>query len=219
MIADDIRSTVMQRLGGGMPAVDITSELIGVLKDLSGRADFLKNDCAIMTTTGQNVYALPADIKDVLEVVTDCPAVLERITYRRLLELPAAEIVCVSGKPNYYAVRDGNIYLWPVPDSVMEISIDYSMYHPAVFTTILFRDEFAEAIIQGVLSALYAGQLKNKLNLRQRTVGEREELNFQVNEQHSDASLHSALYEKEIGKLLDNIKAAGEMSAVEYRDI
>lgn len=198
MIAEDVRSTVMQRLGGGMPAVDITSELTGVLKDVSGRADFLTADCVISTSAGQKVYALPADTKDVIEAAADCPAMLERITYRRFLELSTVESGCISGKPSHYAVRSGNMYLWPSPDAAIELTVNHSMYHPAVFTTILFNDEFAEAIIQGVLSALYAGQLKNRLNLRQRTVGEREELNFQANERHGDAAFHAAMYKKDI---------------------
>lgn len=219
MIADDVRSTVMQRLAGGMPVIDITAELAGVLKDISGRADFLMDDCVIATAVGQNVYALPADVKDVMEAVTDRPAVLERVTYRRFLELSGAETVCTAGTPSCYAVRSGNIYLWPTPDAVVNVSIDCSMYHPAVFSAILFSDEFTEAIIHGVLAALYAGQLKNRLKLMQRNVGEMEELNFQVNEEHPDAAFHAALYEKEIAKLMDNVKAAGEISAVEYRDI
>jgi hypothetical protein len=219
MTADDVLSLVMSRLGGGMPAVDILSELTGVLKDLSARADFLTAQSIIETAAGQSGYSLPENFKDICGAIIDGAAVLDRIPYGRYLELLGYSTPAAAGTPSRYAIRHGKVWLWPVPDAVYEITADYSIYHPETFTEILFGSEFIEAIVHGVLAALYAGQLKKRLSLAQRTLAEREELTCKFYEQHLEAKFHADLYEMEIDKLAGNLSAAGEIVAVEYRDI
>jgi hypothetical protein len=219
MTADDVLSLVMSRLGGGMPVVDITTELTGVLKDLSGRADFLTAQSVIETAAGQSGYSLSEDCKDICGAIIYGKAMLDRITYERYLELLGYSTPAAAGTPSRYAIRHGKIWLWPVPDAVYEIRADCSIYHPETFTEILFGSEFTEAVVHGVLAALYAGQLKKRLSLAQRTLAEREELTCKFYEQHPEAKFHADLYEMEIDKLAGNLSTAGDTVAVEYRDI
>ena len=65
--------------------------------------------------------------------------------------------------PTRVVLRHGTLQLWPVPDAVYDLTVDFAKYHPAVFTDILFGAEFNEAIYHGVLKALYEGQFKRQL--------------------------------------------------------
>ena len=219
MNADDVLRVLTERLGTGMLVVDIATELAGVLVDLSGRADFLTAVNTIETVAGQAAYALPENLKSVYEVSIDGGAVLEQKSYRDYLKYLEDNATAAGGEPVYYALRHGNITLWPVPDTVYSVNVDSSIYHPTVFTDILFGDAFAEAIYHGTLAAVYAGKLNRQLTMSQRTVAEQETITLKFYEQYPQAKLHSERYEKEIEKLMGNLEVETETVLVEYRDI
>lgn len=217
MNTDDVLRVVVERLGAGMPVVDITTELAGVLRDISGRADFLTAVNTIETVVGQAAYDQPDDLKSVYEIAIDAGAALEQRNYRDYLKYLEDNVNAASAEPLYYALRHGTITLWPVPDSVVTVNVDSSIYHPAVFTDILFGAEFAEAIYEGVLAAVYAGQLNRQLTMSQRSLAEQEELTLKFYEQYPQAKLHSQRYESEIEKLMGNVEV--DAAIVVYRDI
>ena len=95
MTTDDVLKVVMKRLGGGMPLVDIQTELTGVLLDISGRADFLTAVQTIETVAGQTAYDLPENSKSVHEVFIETVGILENKTYRDYL------IHIVTGRVKY----------------------------------------------------------------------------------------------------------------------
>ena len=214
MTADDVLRAVLARLGGGMPVVDVTTELAGVLLDLSGRADFLTSEAVIETVAGQSVYAQPENLKSIYEISIDS-AILTKRAYREYLQ--AIEGDPLPGTPEYYALRHGNITLWPVPDAVFSVTVDMAVYHPTTFTDVLFGPQFNEAIYEGTLAAVYAGQLSRMLAMSQRTLAETEAITFKFYEQYPDATLHKENYEKEIERLVGNVEC--EPVVVEYRDI
>lgn len=218
MNADDVLRVVVERLGGGMPVVDITTELVGVLGDISSRAEFLTAVNAIETVAGQSDYAQPENLKSVYEVSIDGGAVLERKTFRQYLQYFESG-GGAAGEPANFTLRHENLYLWPVPDEVYTVNVDSSIYHPTTFTDILFGPEFNEAIYEGTLSAVYAGKLNRELTLAQRTVAETESLTLKFYEQYPQAKLHAARYEQEISKLMGNLEVETETVLVEYRDI
>jgi hypothetical protein len=217
MNADDVLRVVIDRLGGGMPVVDITTELAGVLVDLSSRAEFLTAVNTIETVAGQAEYTQPENLKSVYEVSIDGGAVLERKTFRQYLQF--IDSGTASGEPANFTLRHENITLWPVPDGVYTINVDSSIYHPTTFTDILFGAEFDESIFEGTLAAVYAGKLNRELTLAQRSVAETEAMTFKFYEQHPQAKLHSQRYEQEIAKLMGNMEVETETVLVEYRDI
>ena len=217
MTADDVLSVVKDRIEGGVGVLSIDAELAGVLSDLSGRAEFLTDTAEINTVADTADYDQPADMKSVYEVIVD-GAVLEKVSYRRFLKLVEMS-TAFTDVPTRYALRHGKLRLWPVPDAVYGVTVDYSKYHPASFTDILFAPEFNEAIYHGVLKALYQGQFKRQLKLSEQTFDDDETLKFKFYEQFPQAKLHARAYEDQIEKLIGNLEVNSEAVLVEYRDI
>jgi hypothetical protein len=217
MTSDDVLSVVKDRIEGGVGVLNIDVELAGVLSDLSGRAEFLTDAAVINTVTDTSDYDQPADMKSVYEVTAD-GAVLEKISYRQYLQLVEMS-TAFADAPTRYALRHGKLCLWPVPDTVYSVTVDFSMYHPESFTDILFAPEFNEAIYHSVLKALYQGQFKRRLKLSEQSFDDDETLRFKFYEQFPQAKLHAAAYENEIAKLIGNLQVNNEAVLVEYRDI
>ena len=217
MTSDDVLNVVLERLGSGMPVVDVATELAGVLVDLSSRAEFLTAVDTVETVVGQAAYDAPEDLKSIYEVAIDGGAVLEQKSYRNFLKYLGDNSDAVGGEPMCYALRHNKITLWPVPDAVYSVNIDSSIYHPATFTDILFGPEFYEAVYEGVLAAVYAGKLNRQLTLSERSLAESEELTLKFYEKYPQAKLHRERYESEIEKLMGNVEV--DAAIVEYRDI
>ena len=173
MTEADVLSVIMARIGTSCGVTTIADELRGVLLDISSRADFLTAADTVTTVEGTSLYDQPADLKRVYEVSYQDGGVLEKKTYRQILRYIQDYGSDYAGKPDMYALRHGKLYLWPVPDSVYMIDVDYSQYHPTVFTDILLSNEFAEGIYEGVIAALYRGQLFEKLRLAEKRITSR----------------------------------------------
>ena len=218
MNAADVKAVVLNRIEGGVGVLDIDAELAGVLKDISGRADFLTDAAVINTVVDTSEYDLPDDMKCLYEVFTDGGAVLEKIAYRRYLKLNEAAN-WPADTPTRFVLRHGTLKLWPVPDAVYDLTVDFSKYHPAVFTDILFGDEFNEAIYHGVLKALYEGQFKRQLKLAEQTFDTDETLTFKFYEQFPQAKLHAEAYEREIDRLMGNLALNEDAALVAYCDL
>ena len=214
----DVLSVVKDRIEGGVGVLNIDAELAGVLKDISGRADFLTDAAVIGTVAEQAEYDLPDDMKFLYEVLTDGGTVLERIAYRRYLKLNEAAN-WPADMPTRFVLRHGTLRLWPVPDAVYDVTVDFAKYHPAVFTDILFAPEFNEAIYHGVLKSLYEGQFKRQLKLAEQTFDSDETLKFKFYEQFPQAKLHARAYEDEIAKLVGNLTMNEDAAVVAYCDI
>jgi len=218
MTSDDVLSVVKDRIEGGVGVLNIDAELAGVLKDISGRADFLTDAAVIETVAEQAEYDLPDDMKCLYEVFTDGGAVLERIAYRRYLKLNEVAN-WPADVPTRFVQRHGTLKLWSEPDAEYDVTVDFAKYHPAVFTDILFGDEFNEAIYHGVLKSLYEGQFKRQLKLAEQTFDGDETLKFKFYEQFPQAKLHARAYEEKIAKLIGNLQANEDAAVVAYCDI
>ncbi|MHC5173888.1 MAG: phage adaptor protein [Planctomycetota bacterium] len=218
MNAADVKAVVLNRIEGGIGVLNIDAELAGVLKDISGRADFLTDAAVIETVAEQAEYDLPEDMKNLYEVFIDGGVVLEKIAYRRYLKLGEAA-QWPADMPRRFVLRYGKLILWPVPDAVYDLTVDFSVYHPAVFTDILFAPEFNEAIYHGVLKSLYEGQFKRQLKLAEQSFDTDETLKFKFYEQFPQAKLHARAYEDEIAKLIGNLQANEDAAVVAYCDL
>ena len=64
--------------------------------------------------------------------------------------------------------------MWPVPDAVYAVDVDFAGFHPETWTDIELGPEFNEAIFEGVLAALYRGQLFEKLRLNNKKITNRD---------------------------------------------
>ena len=218
MNADDVLSVVKNRIEGGVGVLDIDAELAGVLKDISGRADFLTDAAVIETVAEQAEYDLPEDAKRIDEVFIDGEAVLERMSQDRYFTLTVGTD-WPADVPTRYVLRHNKLVLWPEPDAVYDVTVDFSKYHPAVFTDILFGAEFNEAIYHGVLKSLYEGQFKRQLKLAEQSFDTDETLKFKFYEQFPQAKLHARAYEERIAKLIGNLQANEDAVVVAYCDL
>jgi len=218
MNADDVKAVVLNRIEGGFGVLDIDSELAGVLKDISGRADFLTDAAVIETVADTSEYDLPDDAKSIDEVFIEGECVLERMSQDRYFTLTVGTD-WPADVPSRFALRHNKLQLWPVPDAVYDVTVDFSKYHPSVFTDILFGAEFNEAIYNGVLKALYEGQFKRQLKLAEQSFDGDETLKFKFYEQFPQAKLHARVYEERIAKLIGNLQANDDAAVVAYCDI
>lgn len=192
MTENDVLKIVLGRLGAGAGIPAITSQLAGVLLDISSRADFLTTESVVATVAGQCQYDLPANLKNIYEVVLD-DAMLDKLTYRQFLALGDSD-----GLPTAYALRHQKLALWPTPDAAVDITLDHSMVHPQEFTDVLFGAEFNEAIFEGVLAQLWREKNPDK---------------------EESANPHKTAYEAEIEKRIAALDVEIETVLVEYRDI
>ena len=214
----DVLSVVKDRIEGGFGVLNIDSELAGVLKDISGRADFLTDAAVIETVAEQAEYDLPEDSKSIDEVFIDGERVLERMSQDRYFTLTVGTD-WPADVPTRFVLRHNKLVLWPEPDAVYDVTVDFAKYHPAVFTDILFGAEFNEAIYHGVLKSLYEGQFKRQLKLAEQSFDGDETLKFKFYEQFPQAKLHARAYEGEIAKLIGNLGANEDVVVVAYCDL
>ena len=192
MTEAQILSEVMARLGSGTGVTSISKELQGVLYDISGRADFLTTVSGVETEADKIDYDEPEGLKRIYECSIQAGALLEKRTFRQYLQAVEDGSAAASAEPKYYARRHGKLFFWPVADGVYTVDVDYARFHPATWTDISFGAEFSEAIYEGVLAALYKGQLFEKLRLSSKKVTTRD-----IAESGTDAIDSTTTTEKE----------------------
>ena len=173
MTGPEILSIVIQRIGTNSGVTSINTELQSVLYDISRRADFLTTVTPTATSSGVAEYDQPEGLKRVYECYIAGSEPLEVKTYRDYLKYLAQDDTA-DGEPTMYARRHGKLYFWPVPDGVYSVNIDHARYHPSSWTDILFGAEFNEAVFEGVIAALYKGQLFEKLRLNNKKITNRD---------------------------------------------
>jgi len=174
MTGAEVLNVIMARIGTGSGVTGINTELTSVLYDITSRADFLTALETIEVVAGTVEYSEPDGLKRIYECTLSGSGLLEKKTYRDYLKAIADGTATTEGEPLYYARRHGKVYVWPVPDQGYTLNIDYAGYHPEVWTNILLGAEFNEAIFEGVLAALYRGQLFEKLRLNNKKISNRD---------------------------------------------
>jgi hypothetical protein len=174
MTGAQILNVIMARLGTGSGVTNINTEVAGVLYDITSRADFLTAVDTVNTVTGTYEYAEPEGLKRIYECSISGIGLLEKKTYRDYLKALADGTAAIESEPLYIARRHGKLYMWPVADQAYAVSVDYAGYHPETWTNILLGPEFNEAIFEGVLAALYRGQLFEKLRLNNKKITNRD---------------------------------------------
>ena len=170
----EVLNVIMVRLGTGSGVTSINTELNGVLYDITSRADFYTAVSVIETISGTIEYDEPARLKRIYECAIDGGGLLEKKTYREYLKAIDDGSAAAAGEPLYVARRRNKLYFWPEPDAVYNINVDHAGYHPETWTDILLGQEFNEAIFEGVLAAIYRGQLFEKLRLNNKKITNRD---------------------------------------------
>ena len=176
MTGAEVLNVIMSRIGTGSGVTSIHTELNNVLNDISSRADFLTTVSPIVTAADTAEYDEPAGLKRIYECSISGGSLLEKKTYRQYLEAVEDDSASLSGAPTYYTRRHGKLHMWPMPDAVYTINVDFARYHPGEWSDVSFGIEFHEAIYEGVLAALYRGQLFEKLRLNNKKLTSRDTL-------------------------------------------
>jgi hypothetical protein len=240
MTGAEILNVIMARLGTASGVTSINTELTGVLYDITSRADFLTAVDTVDIVAGTYAYDEPEGLKRIYESVLTGVGLLERKTYRDYLEAVDDGSAAVAGEPLYVARRHGKLYVWPEPDQAYTMDVDHARYHPETWTNILLGAAFNEAVFEGVLAALYRGQLFEKLRLNKKSVNDDnldetvsdgtdttvtdqelagENLDYSFDGSFPEINKHAQAYEKEIRKLIRNLELDIETILVQYRDI
>ena len=174
MTGAEILNVIMARIGTGSGVTNINTEVAGVLYDITSRADFYTSVESINTVVDQYESTEPEGLKRIYECSISGIGMLEKMTYRDYLKAKADGTAATAGQPLYYARRHRKIFMWPVPDQVYAVDVDFAGFHPETWTDILLGPEFNEAIFEGVLAALYRGQLFEKLRLNNKKITNRD---------------------------------------------
>ena len=173
MTGAEVLNVIMARIGTGSGVTGINTELQNILYDISSRADFLTTVAPIVTSDGVAEYDQPEGLKQIYECYITGSEPLEVKTYRDYLKYLSEDGI-TNDEPTMYARRHGKLYFWPVPDGVYTVNVDHARYHPSTWTDILFGPQFNEAVFEGVLTALYKGQLFEKLRLNNKKITSRD---------------------------------------------
>ena len=174
MTGAEVLNVIMARIGTGSGVTNINTEVAGVLYDITSRADFYTSVLSINTVVDQYEYDEPEGLKRIYECSISGTGLLEKKTYRDYLKALADGTATTAGEPLYYARRHGKIFMWPVPDAVYAVDVDFAGFHPETWTDVELGPEFNEAIFEGVLAALYRGQLFEKLRLNNKKITSRD---------------------------------------------
>ena len=174
MTGAQILNVIMARIGTGSGVTTINDEVAGVLYDITSRADFLTAVDTVNTVAGTYEYDEPEGLKRIYECSISGAHLLEKKTYRDYLKALADGSAAIDAQPLYYARRHGKIFMWPAADAVYAVDVDFAGFHPETWTDILLGPEFNEAIFEGVLAALYRGQLFEKLRLNNKKITNRD---------------------------------------------
>lgn len=134
---------------------DIDEEIRSILCDISSRANFLKKEATRDTAESRAYYSVPDNFKDKLVIKINDSKPLGRMTfaeYQKKITGGASET-----EPTDYALHDDFIWLFPTPDTVYEMTLFYSIFHPNDVDDIEFGETFRECIYQGVMMQVCNG--------------------------------------------------------------
>jgi hypothetical protein len=153
---------VIKTRTGRTDLTDIDSELLAVLIDMTARHAFLKSSEEQSWVDGTASYDFPDNankILDITEKLTSASAGdttrVSKISFRDYLNrnIGAND----EGEPQYYAVYNKKIYVYPTPNDTYTGTVYYQYLHPSDLDNILLDDEFKECVVEGTCFKIMEG--------------------------------------------------------------
>ena len=152
--ANDILAVTNSNLRRSETSIDI--ELKNALRRISVFGDFLYGEDSTTINQGDNLISLPDNYKTITDVrvtsVDTEPSTAEVIDIKGPLVLIGwpEYLTKIGGNtsqsnPVFYAIRNEDIYLYPVANISYNVDVYYTKYH-AYSTTIEYSEKFREAI-------------------------------------------------------------------------
>ena len=161
MTGATIRAVLNTRLGKSelADAAVFLSVLNLALQAIATRAhwpDLHKTDSTTLDFTALLKYhALPADFQALDRIFVADDRTIEEMHPDALRALQDQDSPA-TGEPDYYSIIGGNVYVYPLPDAAVTLSLDH-WHVPAAVTAeagaLVFGDEFQEAMICGTIVA------------------------------------------------------------------
>jgi len=135
---------------------DVDDELAAVLLDLSTKWPFLEKSNTVTISAGGHTVALPSEYRRPLRgvTITVTKVKLDKLTFPEFLTRLSADTI--EGTPNSFAIFNDSIYVHPIASAETGLTI-YHAYETSDVDTIVFSDDFKEAIIEGVCWKVYEG--------------------------------------------------------------
>jgi len=143
-----VLSAVNANLKRSETDIDIQTRM--ALKKLSGAGNFLANTDTASLSDGTTYIAEPTDFKSLEAIVlndgsNDGPP-LEKIAFDEYLNRKKGESSSNRDEPKYYAHYMNRFYVDPTSGNSYTATIYFYRYHPDSLSTILFGDEWREAV-------------------------------------------------------------------------
>lgn len=198
----EVKTIILDRLRGhGARINNLEEELESVLIEISARDDFIKTSTTLATVDGTASYAEPTRLKNMEAIQRSGGNYLKLSTFEEHQKYIEDNSSPFEGEPVYYAIRGGYIWLRPIPDTAYTFTEYYSKYHTDLTSTLTIEldNKFREAVYNGVLANLFAGQLSDAEDALQKY------------------QFHKALYEEEIAK--QRMMLWHDPHIVRYKDI
>lgn len=177
MTIAEIRTALNSRLGRSLAADALNPEIqlaVEHMSKLERWPDLRKTGSALAFTVGLKTKALPTGHRG---QVADDGAYISGFRPLRLVSWDdirnsQEQQNPASARPEFYHLRGGSMYVYPLPDASYSVIPEYYQLHPSIGTeaapAILFDDGFTEAVIlQTIVQYLHTTKMTNHPKLKQ----------------------------------------------------
>ena len=146
----NIRTALNSRLGKAEVADAINDQITEGLHALGGLAQWpdLHTSSNLSFVAADKSKAVPSDFRTENELYISGYAPLVFASYDAIRE--AQESAGGSSRPRWYAIHEGSVHVYPIPDASYTVVCKYYRFHTTVSDetdNLLFGDQFKEAIV------------------------------------------------------------------------
>lgn len=134
---------------------DIDVQIQSVLNDLSDENLLVNTDTDQTLESGSTTLDYPTGFKDLIAITLNDgtywgePLIKLSRGHQEYRELVEESTSAGYGEPEYFSEFNKKFWLWPISDDDYTTRIEFYRHHPQDVDTILFGDEFKNAIYFG----------------------------------------------------------------------
>lgn len=165
-----LRTAVNNRTNRNETQAVIDVYLKAILNDVCVTGPFLRTSASLSFAASVSVADMPADYR-----TAEAVAGLIEKSFFDLLAF--SNTLTTEGTPEFYAVHDKKLHIWPTPSTSTSVTVHYTQIDDDV-DTIALADEFQECLTEGCVYKLYEDKGMNE-----------------------EAAAHKGLYDEQLAKL------------------
>lgn len=148
----------------GLSIGNIDDELKATLVEISQLYYFLPATTTLTTADGVAYVSLPDYYKDYQSVAISGGNILDERPYSEYQQWIEDDTAPAEAEPENFAIFNNYLWLWPVPDAVYTINLNYYKYHAPDVSAIEFDYSFRAPIVERTMAKLFEGQLAHHPN-------------------------------------------------------